>query len=466
MPLGVNDRSEELDEIAQDWPVLDALMGGTRAMRKAKALMPQWPGEPADSYKARLETATLFPAYHRTVGVMAGKPFSKAITLEDADASIEQWSENIDQQGTNLHTFCADLFRHTVAYGMAGILVEYSRVSTVPRSVAELERSGVRPYWVAIRHDQVLGWKMGTYQGAPALSQLRLLEIVKEDDGQWGTTEVAQVRVLYQGGWQIYRQMGSDRSWQLYDEGVTSLARIPFVPTYGRKLGQMLGQAPMIDLAYLNVKHWQSQSDQDNILHVARVPVLCRIGVDVDRDGTRPAISVGANTCVDLPIGGDLRYVEHTGAAIEAGRQSLQDLEEQMIQTGAELLVKKSGQRTATESANDAEANKSDLQRIAEGFEDSIDMALEYTAEYRGLSRPGSVELFSDYGADTLTDASANLVKAMGDAGYLTRKRVLNEMKRRGIIAPEVDPDAELAAAEVEGPALGEMGMTNGANGE
>lgn len=183
--------------------------------------------------------------------------------------------------------------------------------------------------------------------------------------------------------------------------------------------------------------------------------MLCRIGVDVDRDGTRPAISVGANTCVDLPIGGDLRYVEHTGAAIEAGRQSLQDLEEQMIQTGAELLVKKSGQRTATESANDAEANKSDLQRIAEGFEDAIDMALEYTAEYRGLSRPGSVELFSDYGADTLTDASANLVKAMGDAGYLTRKRVLNEMKRRGIIAPEVDPEAELAAAEVEGPALG-----------
>lgn len=465
MTLAVNERSPELDEIAQDWPVLDALMSGTRAMRKAN-LMPQWPGEPADSYKARLSVATLFPAYKRTVGVMAGKPFAKALTLEDADPSIELWAENIDQQGTNLHTFCADLFWQTVGHGMAGILVDYPRVSEGPRSIAELERSGIRPYWVAIKHDQILGWKMGTYQGAPALSQLRLLEIIKEDDGEWGTTEVQQVRVLYQGGWQIYRQMGQDKSWQLYDEGVTTLARIPFVPTYGRKLGTMLGQAPLLDLAYLNVKHWQSQSDQDNILHVARVPIICRIGIEPNLDGTRPGMSVGANTCVDLPVGGDLKFVEHSGAAIEAGRQSLQDLEEQMIQTGAELLVKKSGTRTATESANDAEANKSDLQRIAEGFEDAIDMALEFTAEYRGLSRPGTVELFSDYGAETLTDASANLVKAMGDAGYLTRKRVLAEMQRRGIIAPEVDPEAELAEAETEGPALGEMGMTDGANGE
>ena len=107
MTLAVNERSPELDEIAQDWPVLDALMSGTRSMRRA-GLMPQWPGEPADSYKARLSVATLFPAYKRTVGVMAGKPFAKALTLEDADPSIELWAENIDQQGTNLQTFCAD----------------------------------------------------------------------------------------------------------------------------------------------------------------------------------------------------------------------------------------------------------------------------------------------------------------------------------------------------------------------
>jgi hypothetical protein len=49
---------------------------------------------------------------------------------------------------------------------------------------------------------------------------------------------------------------------------------IPFVPLYGTRLAFMMGISPLRDVAYLNVKHWQSQSDQDTILHVARVPIL------------------------------------------------------------------------------------------------------------------------------------------------------------------------------------------------
>jgi hypothetical protein len=115
---------------------------------------------------------------------------------------------------------------------------------------------------------------------------------------------------------------------------------------------------PLLDLAFLNVKHWQSQSDQDNILHVARVPILAIIGADEDDQ-----IKIGQQA-VKVPLNGDIKFVEHTGKAIEAGHDSLEKLELQMIQTGAELLVMKPGQRTATESNNEAEGNKSDLQRI------------------------------------------------------------------------------------------------------
>jgi maltooligosyltrehalose synthase len=87
------------------------------------------------------------------------------------------------------------------------------------------------------------------------------------------------------------------------------------------------------------------------------------------------------------PSGADMKFVEHTGKAIEAGAKSLSDLEDQMIQAGAELLVKQPGHRTATESANDAEANKCDLQRIVEDFEDSLDQALQMMADYAKLGK-------------------------------------------------------------------------------
>ncbi|WP_313398180.1 DUF4055 domain-containing protein [Stenotrophomonas sp.] len=462
MPIAVNEQSDDIKLLAQEWPQLEALQSGTRAMRAGKsAFMPQWPGELDEAYGARLATATLFPAYQRTVGVMAGKPFSKSLSLTGADQSIEKWAENIDLQGVNLHSFASDLFRQSVGYGLGGILVEHPVSTGAGRTTAQVEASGVRPYWVAIKHKQILGWQMGTYKGAPALSQLRLLESVEVQDGPWGTKHVEQVRVLYQGGWETYQQ-SPNKSWELVGSGRTTLDRIPFVPTYGRRLSYMMGEAPLLDLAYLNVKHWQSQSDQDTILHVARVPILARTGVDAGLDGKLPALSVGSGTVVDLPREGTLEYVEHTGASIEAGRLSLQDLEEQMIQTGAELLVKAAGQRTATESSNDAEANKSELQRMAEGFEDSLDMALEFTAEYRHLNKAGSVQLFSDYGAATLSDASAQLVLSLQQGGLISKVRAIEELKRRGVLSAEVDADDEIAKAQEDGPALGTLGVGDG----
>lgn len=283
--------------------------------------------------------------------------------------------------------------------------------------------------------------------GATKLTQLRILETVDEDDGLFGTKLVQQVRVLVPGGWQVYREVNQG-VWELADEGATSLQEIPFVPLYGKRKGFMCGQAPLLDLAYLNVKHWQSQSDQDTLMHVARAPILVMVGAD-DETG----LTVGGAAAVKLPMGAELKYVEHTGAAIAAGAKSLDDLEQQMVQTGAELLVKQvGGRRTATESQTDAEANKSDLQRLAENFEDALNQALYYMAQFAGLGDGGSVKLYSDYGTGTMSEASAVLVQNLQLSGLLTKKTAIEELQRRGVLSDDIDPETEIAAAEAEGP--------------
>jgi len=164
---------------------------------------------------------------------------------------------------------------------------------------------------------------------------LRIKEAAEEEDGEYGTKTVERVRVLRPGSWEVWEK-GEKDEYALIESGATTLAEIPYVPFYGRKTGFMLGESPLLDLAHLNVKHWQSQSDQDTILHVARVPILAAITSDEGFE-----LTVGASSAVRIPEGGDLKFVEHGGAAIAAGRQSLQDLEGQMIQTGAELAAMK-----------------------------------------------------------------------------------------------------------------------------
>lgn len=454
MALKVNEQSPQVVAMSRNWPIAAALLGGTQAMRDAgEKFLPKWPNEDHESYQTRLSTATLFPAFSRTLGVMAGKPFAKQLTFgEDVPKKIVEWCDDCDLEGRNLHTFGAEMLAEVLGFGLAGVLVDYPRVGQI-RTLAEERQIGARPYLVKITHDQILGWKTAKVNGVTKLVQLRLAETAEVEDGPYGATTVKRVRVLTPGAWELWEAPKEGKEYVLIDGGTTTLAEIPFVPFYGRRTGFMTGASPLLDLAFLNVKHWQSQSDQDTILHVARVPILFMKGFPDDKQ-----VTVGASAAVRTEqTDGDMKYVEHTGAAIAAGETSLEKLQDQMIQTGAELLIPQPGQKTATEANNDAEANKSELQRIIEQFEDSIDQALWFMAQWAKMPESGHVSIYKDFAAGSLSDAAGQLILAFQQGGLITKRTALGQAQRIGILSPDIEPDKELEAVAEEGPNLGDM---------
>lgn len=457
MSAAVDNISAPVVKMAIHWPMTEALMGGTAVMRAAgQRFLPKFPKEEAKAWETRLALATLFPAFRRTVHVMAGKPFSKPLTLsKDTDPKIKEWCEDVDREGASLHVFAADMFTEMLAHGLCGIHVESpkSPVGDRPMTIAEEKAAGIRPYMVRIMHDQILGWQSASISGRTILTMLRLKDDTSEPDGLYGERTVRRVRVLRPGSWEVWRQTERpDRGdeWVLAESGTTGLTYIPFVPLYGSRSGFMSGGSPLLDVAYLNVKHWQSQSDQDNILHMARVPILACVGGD-----PKNVITIGSSSAVNVPMGGDLKFVEHSGKAIEAGQKSLGALEGQMIQSGAELLVKTPGTRTATESAGDIDANKSELQRLAEDLEDALDHAIDIMQEYAGITTDSHVTVFKDFGAFSLAAASGQLILSMQQAGVISKETTIEEQKRRGELGPEVDADLEAERVAAEGLALG-----------
>ena len=449
MEKTVRSESEAVSAMSVQWPMILALMSGTSSMREGGTkYLPQWPNEQSESYASRLATATLYPAFSRTVEVMASKPFSKPVAIDEGTPPrIVEWLEDVDLSGRSLHSFAADVMQDCISYGLSGVLVDYPQASQV-RTRADEMVTGVRPYFAHYKPQSILGWKSQKRNGHETLTQLRLMETVEEDDGEFGTKQVEQVRVLDPGTWAIYRKPGD--SWIVYAEGTTTLSEIPFVFFYGIRKGFGIGHAPLIELAFQNIEHWQSLSDQQTILHVARVPILTVIGADSDSQ-----ITVGASSAVKLPVGADMRFVEHSGQAIEAGRKSLLDLEERMRQTGAELLVLKPGDITATQVTSENEANRCTLQKIVEVFEDGLDQCLEYMADWVGEADGGSVSLFTDFGAATLGEASAELLLKANQSGKLSDETMFDEWKRRGIISPENEWNDEQERIADQGPALG-----------
>jgi hypothetical protein len=326
------------------------------------------------------------------------------------------------------------------------VLVEYPRAEGL-RTRADEIAAGVRPYAVLIRPEQVLGWRV---EGGK-LAQFRYMESIEEADGEFGVKSVAQVRVLEPGIWRTYRKADNGGAWVRHDEGTTSLGYVPLVSFYTGRTGFLTAKPPLLELAHLNVKHWQSQSDQDNILHVARVPLLFTF---TDDEQFELVISSGSAT--RMPKDGDAKYVEHTGATINAGRESLQDLIEEMRMAGAKLLQKEKQQtKTATQANEEAAQELSPLARMANQFADALAQMLQVMADYLGLPDGGMVEMRGNFDQDWAPEVSVPQLLQMANSGKLSDETLFAEMQRRGIISDEYEWEAEKEKIDAQGPGIG-----------
>lgn len=445
-----------------------SLMLGTEAMRaKGEEFLPKFAMEEPDTYSRRLKLATLHPAYARTVKTLTGKPFSKPINSDEVSPQIAELLDDIDLEGRNLDAFAAEGFEFTLGNGIAGILVEFPNVQKLNlptneaglRSLAAEKEAGLRPYWVLIKAWQLLDIETERIRGKKVVTLLRFMETVEEKtDDEFTVVRVEQVRVIEPTRWRTYRQdKESMEWWLLHEEGVNTAGFVPYVPCYGDRTGYATGRPALLELAHLCVKHWQSQSDQDNLLHVARVPILTVNGVDPNDKKFK--LVLGGTTFIKLPEGAELKYVEHTGTAISAGADSLKVLEDYMKEAGAELLLLEPGEVTATKTAADNEVGRCALQRITLGFQDALNLALDFTARWMGMGEDsaGEVKLFADFGAASLADASAQLLIGWNTSGKLSDQTTFEELQRRGTLRPDLTWDEEKERLAEQGPPLSDM---------
>ena len=434
----VGAQSSAVSSMACHWPMIDALLGGTSAMRhQGKTFLPQWPNEDDASYKARLSVAVLHPVFSRTARIMAAKPLSRPIVTSDSvPQKISDLFKDVDRQGTTLHSFAGQVMLACMTHGIHGVLVDYPKTNGI-KTKAEEMASGARPYFTQYKAASILGWRVEPSDDGARLIQIRLMERVVEQNGDFGETEVDQVRVLTPGAWQTWRK-DQKQNWVLFDEGTTTLDQIPFVFFYGLRESFGVGAPPLLDLAYQNVEHWQSASDQQTILHVARVPILFAKGFG------DTVLTVGAGVAASTENkDADLTYVEHSGQSIAAGRQSLLDLEERMRQTGAELLTPRPVATTATAVVADGEANKSTLQQITEVFEESLNAAIDLMGDWIGEEAEDAVTIYKDFGAATLADQSTQDLAAATSAGSISRETLFEELQRRDVISADLSWEDE-----------------------
>lgn len=426
------------------------LMEGTDAMRAAgKAYAPQHPAESDGSYATRIATTTLYGAFSQAVVKQAGKLFEKPVTLVDADDAMVKFADDVDGEGRTLTAFLNDATKEGFVDGVAYLLVEYP-VIPAGATQADVNNMGARPYWVLVRACQVLGWKSIPLAGSQVLTQFRFVEEVEEEINEFVVECVKQIRVLDIGGfYRIYRKVKDKEGkedWRIHEEGRASWEFIPVVPLYTNRTGFFEGKPPLRELAELNAEHWASSSEQRRALSFLRFAMLAVIGASTSKSNPVD-VTIGPDKIINLPAGGDAKYVEHNGQGIKAGADDLDAIEKRMQTAGMELRIENAGQVTATASAIDSQESNAALKAVAKGVEASATEAMAIAAAFL-RANPGIVKVYDEF-AEAAEGGASDFIGLFG-AGLVSRETVWDELVRRHVLDDDFDPVLEAERLDQE----------------
>lgn len=464
------------------WHLINSLIGGTEQMRlEGTKYLPQHGREYDSDYNERLTRSILINYFDLTLSTLSGKPFTEPLQfgddvpveirgeLEQAPAEKSEnatkdidlkggWIEDIDLEGNHIDQFAARVFRDGVAKGYTHILVDSpEKEPGRTYTLKDEQDEGIRPYFVHIPPENVIAANCVRQNGHEILTHMRWYEAGTKRDG-FAEVETISIRAMtlmidpQTGAKKVnverYEKIpgksgGSVKSWQKVDAKPTDLDYIPVFTFYSKRDGFMLSKPPLLDLAYMNVLHYQRYSDHTNALTVATFPILAASGVAPEDAGN---VTIGPRNVLTLEDpNSKYYYVEHAGIALTVSKDNLTDLENQMGLYGASLLRKRPDRETATSRSIEEKNTSSDLQRMALGFKDVLENCLKAMAQIGGLGDDGgSIIIHTDFAFEGGDVVDLQTLQVAYDKRAISRVGFINELKRRGILAEDFHTDEDL----------------------
>jgi len=417
--------------------LIECLLQGTYGIRKKhRKYLPQEPRELDEAYDNRLLRSTLAPFYVRIERMLAGMLTRKPVRLNDVSDVITEQLFDVDLQGNDLNVWTYETARKCVRYGHVGVLVD-----------APAAGQNGRPYWVAYTPRDILGWRAEQQEGKQVLTQLRLAEDVVVPDGLYGEKQVQQVRVLTPGAYEIH-QKDVKGDFRIVDEGRTSLSKIPFSVAYANRTGLFESTPPLADIAELNLKAYQVQSDLDNQLHISAVPMLAFYGFPQSAE----EVSAGPGEAIAFPADGRAEYIEPSGNSFQAQFQRLEQIAGQINELGlAAVLGQKLSAETAEAKRIDRSQGDSAMMVVAQNMQDMIDNCLVFHAEYMQEANAGSCLVNRDFLGQRLEPQEIQALLQLYTAGTITQKTLLDQLAAGEVLGDEFDVEEELEATEAGG---------------
>jgi len=453
-------RTRAVVDMMKGWEIMKAVTEGTEYLREnSEAFLPLEPREDYDAYLARVNRAVFSPFTQRLIRAATGLVLRKPISLIGDPYWTEMFKADVDGCGSDLDEYARRLLMCSLTYGQSHILVDYPAPSGAV-SLAEERAQDRRPYWIEVDPTNIYGWRLDRESNYGNLIQVRLAEKAVLPDGDFGEKIYDQMRVIEPGRYRVFRKketvedlyeddgggyagdMSSPagaKDYELAESGEFSLGEIPLVSIYSGKVENLVSKPPLLDIAYLNLAHFQRQADLIHSLHVASQPLLVMEGYD---DQTKD-LAISVNYAMATQPGNKVYYVEPASSAFDAQSAEIKELQMQMATLGISTL---SQQKFVAESADARRLDRVDtnsmLAMVSMELEQKLQKAFNLSAEYVGIEPP-EVKISRDFDIERLIGQDITALTSLFDQQVIDREEF-----RDILVQGEVLPTANEAKPE------------------
>lgn len=489
MALSTDQRKDSPDqpslpylEMAEDWQRIEDLRGGTRAMR-AGPYLPKVRNEKDAEYQARLSRAFLTEMYADTVSDLVAMPFRQLVQVADLPPKLAYLETDVDGRGTSLTSFAAGMLTDMIDYGLTHGFVDFTPVpenvtGQRPASIAAEAQVGARPIFQRWKPSAVIAWRLNDAD-RPEIVRIKETAYRPKDGAVFLDEAVRLVRQWTPDEYTSFRMIDSvprgevdyveEESVPIRVRGQSAAAAfggLPHVVAYANQTGPFQATPALRALAEVNIAHFQTDGDMRNALRVAAFAMLMVKGwkksiadeVDDPEAGEFPS-PAPTNVYTFEDPDADMKFVEHTGAAIDASRETLKDLENRGERLGAQPVAREAAAKTATGANIDETRNMSQLEAWVRELESALRQMFEFAATWVGITLPESfaVRIFDEFSTEDRSPDSLALLTSLWEKHAYPTRELLAKLQRAGHLPDSVDVDALAAEIDADREARSEV---------
>lgn len=413
---------------------------------------PEQPG--AKAYRAYL-TRARFPNFVReavqtAVGMMHSQPPKIKLPKE---------LENIrSSKGETIPQLLRRINEEQLLTGRIGLLAD------IPTKTAD-----PLPYIATYATERLINWDDGTVEGlVPQVLNFVVLDEAEyeRDKLSFGWKMEEKYRVLTLGSIEGNESTGAYR-FGVFDtkdpalsEGSLkeasirgrTLSKIPFVIINSCDLVSDSDEPPLMDLGNLCMTIYRGEADYRQNLFMQGQDTLVIIGGATDED---EAVRTGAGSRIDVPIGGDAKYIGVESDGLQEQREALENDRKRAGSMGAQSLDTVSRERESGTSLNiRIAARTADLNQIALTGAAGLEQLLKTCAEWIGANpEEVKVEPNLEFGDHQLSGQNMVEMQTSRNLGYPISAKSLHQVAYdRGLTKLTFEEELAQAKKEEDGP--------------